>query len=396
MRKNLRTSTRGMNSRRAFLLARHEEKKSLTNDPPYPTLVQEVIEITKLLTQAKVLEGGQIPTYTSFDQKEISQSAFFKLEPLGKNDLFLITASPLGIRLIEALHTDLRPVTSHFEQHLFHPYFLAFINAKKRMEITYKSDYLFFALQAALREGLPRSAAQNVIDLCYVFISHIQHADQHVGLTTAVNNFDRCVRQNASSLKVYLQKLLKKHKNLTIAKVNLTLRTYDNFKLDHRDPDSRAETMKNSYRALGTARTEYIKNLKQHPVIGEMVVGYIWKLRYNPSTTWAYEVIFLVDTKQSFVYTASEIQDFCEVFWLRRDFDSYLIKHPTKDGCDQRKTALPDALTVHDKDHVRKIQNLITDLIRTDYLVQVAVPDNGRAFGKGVISKKSGRAKSKK
>lgn len=128
-----------------------------------------------------------------------------------------------------------------------------------------------------------------------------------------------------------------------------------------------------------------------------MLVGYIWKLGYNPHTAWTYEMVLLFNTEKSLAYTVSEIQEFCEIFGARRGIDSYIIVPPAKrTGHREEKVAMFNSLDIKDKARSHKIQSLITDLIRTDYLVQVVAPDNGRTFGKGGITKKKSRVKTKR
>ena len=145
------------------------------------------------------------------------------------------------------------------------------------------------------------------------------------------------------------------------------------------------------YKTLRNAREDYFRQIKKTEPFCDLLKGYIWKLDYKSFTSWSYKVVLFFETPPS--TRLENIPHFCETLWLHLTNLPKVVKITNIEDTDPSPSIVNSRiLKLTSKERPKEIEQLINELIRTDYLVRVKVPDGNRAFGKSEIRKKAKKA----
>ncbi|UTM02912.1 inovirus-type Gp2 protein [Alcaligenes sp. NLF5-7] len=364
-------------------------------------------KLSKKIIDHPLIKGKKIILETLGYEQKKHQLIYFKIKKHHLENHFKIETSELGSRFYDALMSDLKKLTSYFYHHRFNPYLEAFITAKKMMKQRLSLEDNFYFIENNLSHPMSLEEAKLVWRVCHLVIRLMKNFHGENGFTTAVNDFDKPVRQNAKRLKDYLIKLEKKHPRLLLVQQNITLADSINFSDSETGKSAHeAEILKHSrlhidpsllpsdrtlnpnhalYKTLQNARTAHIKNMQKHTVLGDAFAGYVWKLNYNGFSSWSYDLAIFFDIASQPNLSESYLHATCNQLWLQ------LCKraHTVQQGM-ASLTPSPDqasALPTSKNGYTGRMQELVSRLIRTDYLLRVTPPDKGRIFGKGQIPK---------
>ena len=407
MKKNMTSSLKSI-QKKTFLLDTSSGKKIIFSDGIiHSNHLLSLTKLSKKIIDTPLIKSKKILLEKLDNEQKKHQSIYFKIKKHRWDNYFKIETSLLGKKFYDALTTDLKKLTSYFAHHKFNPYLDAFINAKKMMKQHFNLGDNFYFIENNLSHPMSLEEAKLVWRICHQVIKLMKNFYGEIGFIAAVNDFDKPVRQNAKRLKDYLIKLEKKHPRMMLIQQNITLADSINFsESEARKAAHEAEIFKHSrlhidpsllpsnqtlnpnhalYKTLQNARTAHIKNIQKHSVLGDAFAGYVWKLNYNGFSSWSYDLAIFFDSASQPNLRESYLHTTCNQLWLQ------LCKraHTVQQGV-ASLTPSPDqtsALPTGKNGYTERMQELVSRLIRTDYLLRVTPPDKGRIFGKGQIPK---------
>lgn len=359
-------------------------------------LLAKIIALSKAINGSKILKGKKAPFEKIYNPQQ--PNIYFRLKRSGNRNVFVVRSSAVGHELFKLLNQDIESIKVHFPEHIFSPYFEAFLEARTELKNRAESAKNFRAFPKNLLSSMSLESAKLAIRLGYLFVRLIQEK----GLGRIENSYDEPVRKNILSLKRYLTSLTDEHQGPPLVQaLTLTLLTEPSEPLQtilgysKREEESldivkpfppppleeltpRAEL----YKALKRAREEYLKALKKEELVRRYLCGYIWKLAYNTHISWSYKLLLFYDS--SVLREHSRTFQAAESLWASMikpleamkisDFALSLLHSHTQQ-------TLENAWLRNSK--AEFIEQVVSQIISPDYLVRVQAPTKDKTFGKG-------------
>ena len=385
MKKNIASSTETIKNKSIVFSTEKDGNQVVEKGFFYPSIIRSVTKITKDIVKAP------------------KDNIHFKMKKTQDRNVFYIDSSRAVSRLYSTIISDLNLTTSFFYHYKANPYFEALTKAQEKIKNHRKLRYFFKNLPRELNQRCDFDEAKAMWYVCYLAIKVIRKFTGEKDFVVATNDFEKPVRQNARSLESYLKKLGKRYRNLTIAHQNLSLTDTTNFGLNgqkinqHRDrlvryarlhmdqrilTDAKLNDANDPlYQILKSARTAHIRQLQNHPEIGSVLAGYVWRLNYNKFTYWSYDLVLFFDLSKSPNLLAAQLERRCNQLWLQLCRKTEIVQQSVTSPFFKKELAT--SLKFNTEGYNEAIQQLISALIRTDYLLRIVAPDKGRTFGKG-------------
>lgn len=285
-----------------------------------------------------------------------------------------IGASGVGESILNLLKIDTNELLTHYPRHTFNPYFDVFLNRSKQ----YGLHEWVTAIEELGAQQLPA-----LIDKLNAFLRSMQDDFQSSAFRREVSNLRRKASKNYKSLLKYLGELFKKHSKLLIMRLDLTYKKSENISLNNVFTPSYAEV--NEHReALLRSLDKHLKAIS--PEAG--LVGYVWKLEYGLMKSWHFHFIVIMNGQKvrQDVLWAKVIGK----YWMRITKGKGIYH-----SCNQskKKYKIPGiGLIDHSNADLRKGLCLVAAyLTKLDAFIRVALPENKRAFGKGIVRRTASR-----
>lgn len=403
MKKNIRSSSENIKKKYVVLTTEKEEKNALFDGFFHSLKVRSLTNLSKKIVRYPVKNGSKNLLLSSRGNQENKEKNYFKIIKDKRLNLFYIESSSTIYNFYTHIVSDLKPTLSFFSNHEFNPYFEAFISAQEQIEKHKKLGQFFNYLPEKLTDKCTLEEAKAMWYVCYLAVKTIKNFTAMKGFITATNDFEKPVRQNAKSLESYLKKLGKRYRKLAIIHQNISLTDTVNLNPNEKTQSRHEATLAHHaflhmdqkiftnakigsasdslYQILKNSRTAHIKNIQNHPNFGSLMAGYIWRLNYNGFASWSYDLVIFFDLAATPNMPQVQLKGSCDQLWLRLCQKEQIVRQGLTSLILEKE--LPTTLEFNTKEYNDSIQQLVSTLIRTDYLLRVVAPDKGRTFGKG-------------
>ena len=387
MKKNLVNSRKKLENQSYFL----DEKNMYS--------IQKIIHPTYLFHIQRI--SKEVARVTLSTQHKPSD-LLLKIKKFNHEGLFYLEVSQLVLDLYTALFKDFSPAIEYYSHHEFSPFFKAFIEARNKVNSLEKGHSLSYLTPEIIRKKVDLSTAKLMWKACYTAIKSIQKFFKDKSHIIATNQFDKPARQNSKSLESYLKKLVKRYKRLTVCYQNIALidsitlasqnqkiANFEAVAVKHARRYMEPRLLPNTYDSpshdlyliLKKSRTAHLKNIQDHHLLGSVLAGYVWKLTYNNITSWSYNLVLFFDLAAHPDMGSTTLTELCDQLWLKLCRKRHLVQQGLTSPLLQKD--LPTIIEFTPIRNNESIENIVSSLTRTDYLLRVIPPDGGRIFGKG-------------
>lgn len=302
--------------------------------------------------------AGSKPTFPTRRDKR-SGHLLLRNSKLGQDILFLLAQSQREL------------ILRHFPCHDFTPYFDLF------WKLADKCELLELPLQLPL-VGLPDHLVEDIADGLNGWVAAIRSKGRATQFRAKVDNFRRGTYKTPKSFRAYLWKLLRRHPDLELVRIDLTYRKKSHLPSVIVAPEMTYEVATQHRRAL----VKFLK--KSH--ISRYVLGYAWKL--SNALQRGFNLHLMLMMKRSERHTFSAITG--EAWCTRVTKGQGIYFDCARLGAGY----CGSGIVLHNITEIaQQIDNTVSFMTWPDRLVKLKIPKRGRTFGKGQI--KGERAKHK-
>ena len=287
---------------------------------------------------------------------------------------FKIEASALGTLILNILKEDPDALMVHYPNHRFNPHFYAFVTHSKRYGL---HEYV------ARMETLGIAQLSDMVEKLNLFLRDIRCEFESADFRRKISDLKRKSQKNYQSLMIYLNELFKKYSKLLILRVDLTYRK-SNSGLSGR-------VIPPTYDQVKQHRVTLLRSMKKHlesVLSKDCLVGNVWKLEYGQKKSWHYHFIVILNGQE--VRQDIDLAHIIGKYWLAITngnglyYNCNQVKH-------HYKTPGIGLIGHRDKDLREGLRKIAAYLTKTDPIVRMIVPGNGRTFGKGVVPRKASK-----
>jgi len=262
-------------------------------------------------------------------------------------------------------------ILHHFPCHDFTPYFDLFWKKADECEL------LELPLQLPL-VGLPDHLVQDIADGLNGWVAAIRSKGRAPKFRAKVDNFRRGTYKAPKSFRAYLWKLLRRHPDLELVRIDLTYRKTSCLPSVIVAPEM-------TYEVATQHRQALVKFLQKSP-ISRYVLGYAWKLSNALQRGFNLHLTLMMKRSERHAFSAITGEGWCKHITKGQGiyFDCARL------GAGYRGSGI----VLHNiTEMAQQIDDAVSFMTWPDRLVKLKIPKRGRTFGKGQI--KGERAKHK-
>lgn len=305
----------------------------------------------------RIIAGSQPIFPTRRDKR--SGHLLLRSSQLSRDVLFLLMQSQRA----QILH--------HFPHHDFTPYFDLFWKLADECEL------LDLPLQLPLVD-LPDHLVQDLADGLNGWVAGMRSKGRATQFRAKVDNFRRGTNKAPKSFRAYLWKLLRRHPDLELVRIDLTYRKVSCLPSVIVAPEM-------TYEVATQHRQALVKFLQKSP-ISSYVLGYAWKLSNALQRGFNLHLLLMMKRSEQHAFSAITGEAWCTHITNGQGiyFDNARL------GAGYRGSGI----VLHNiTEMAQQIDNTVSFMTWPDRLVKLKIPKRGRTFGKGQI--KGERAKHK-
>lgn len=286
-------------------------------------------------------------------------------------DDFKIEAYGLGKSILNILKIDPDTLLDNYPMHGFNPHFEVFVEQSKRHSL-HES--------VARIDTLHSTQLSALVTRLNLFLQAIRCEFESASFRRKMSGLKRKSRKNYQSLMTYLDELFKKYSKLTILRIDLTYRKSDG--------NLSEGAVVPTYDQVKQHRVKLLRSVSKHlesVLSKKCLVGYVWKLEYGKEKSWHYHFIVILNGQE--VRQDIVIAELIGKYWIKITNGDGLY-HSCNHNKHIYKTLGIGLVDHRDKDLREGLRKVAAYLTKTDPLIRMIVPENGRAFGKGVVPRK--------
>jgi len=300
-----------------------------------------------------------------------SQSIFQTRRDKRSGHLLLLNSQLSNDLLFLLTQSQRELILHHFPCHDFSPYFNLFWKQADEREL------LDLPLQLPLA-GLQDHVIQDIADGLNGWVAAIRSKGRGPQFRAKVDNFRRGTYKAPKSFRAYLWKLLRRHPDLDLVRIDLTYRKKSCLPSVIVAPEM-------TYEVATQHRQALVKFLKKSH-ISRYVLGYAWKLSNALQRGFNLHLMLMMKRSERHAFSAITGEAWC----TRVTKGQGIYFDCARLGAGYRGSGI----VLHNiTEMAQQIDDAVSFMTWPDRLVKLRIPKRGRTFGKGQI--KGERAKHK-